>query len=173
MPTVNGLGAAGSLLDRQLDQLADTAKRMQTRGEQAAARAMQAAVAANLGGNPIVMRGVGKFGARVGVRVSTLGGQMSGPGFIAAGGSTVVVRMTGPAHLLERDTNRHPVGTGALGDAHGHRMRMPDGRWVTGPFTAGGSEGKYPFRRGVEEARPVLARVLQAEVNAAARSIFR
>lgn len=173
MPTVHGLGAAGRLLDRQFDELANRAKRIQTRGEQAAARAVQAAVAANLGGNPIVMRGVGQYGARVGVTVSTLAGRISGPGFVAAGDSTVVVRMTGPAHLIERDTNRHPVGTGALGDAHGHRMRMPDGRWATGPFTAGGSEGKHPFGRGVEEARPVLAAVLQAEVNAAARAIFK
>lgn len=134
-------------------------------GNVEAGRMVAGSVAAFLGGPRIRLRGVGKAGATVGVQ--TQGGRAS------SGAEGAIVRMTGPAQFIERDTPKHLVGTEGNGDDFGSHMAMPDGRWATGPFMAGGSTGRHPFQRGVESATPAVPQVYRRGVQGALRRTFK
>lgn len=152
---VHSFGQAGASIHRRCSKLAKELPIVEKAGQVAVGEAIVGAVSANMGGKSIVLSGVGKHGAKVAVKAVHIGAE-------------TIVRMTGPAHFVERDTNPHPVGTGAVSEAQGHRMHMPDGRWATGPFIAGGSQGKHVFARGVDEVRPVAPKIYEKGVRVAA-----
>lgn len=152
---VKSFAQAGSAIHKRTTKLAKDLPIVRDAGNVAVGAAIVGAVSANMGEKTIFLRGVGKAGAKVSVT--------SAP--TPAG---TIVKMTGPAHFIERDTSRHMVGTGALGDNFGMAMHMPDGRWATGPFMAGGSQGRHPFERGVDEVRPVAPKIYDKGVRVAA-----
>jgi hypothetical protein len=177
----------GKVIAKQTAEFSSDMVTLEASGNRTVAAAVVSAVAANLGGVSIIMSGVGKNGRRVGV-VATPGTQKS-----------MVVKMTGPAHLIERDTDPHLImgkGVGRLGKGKGSRSKeakykakqelydvlfggastvpMRVGRdWRMGPFQHPGTTGKHPFERGVNVVRPTAPRVYQRGVNVAMRKAFR
>lgn len=117
------------------------------------------------------LRGVGKNGARVGVRVTQ---QRS---------DTALVQATGPLHLIERDTSAHLIprttgvrrrrtAAGRLSHKRestgrvlsGRKLLVINGSVVTGPVLHPGTKGKHPFDIGYVAA--------EGAALAAATSIF-
>lgn len=88
------------------------------------------------------LRGVGRKGAKVGVRYD-FGGQ-----------KTALVRATGPFHLLERDTRAHrePKIRGARARK---RILVIPGVGVRAWANHPGSKGKHPWEKGVIAAVPI------------------
>ena len=94
---------------------------------------------------------VGKRGARVGVRYDLRSDDIA------------VVRMTGPAHLIERDTKEHRIPREFRGRGRGRarnkkRIVIP-GVGVRMSAEHPGTKGKFPFAKGVEAAKPEVAKV--------------
>lgn len=114
--------------------------------------------------------------------------------------NTVIVKMTGPAQLIENDTKAHTIlgsKVGRLGKGKGSRSKAAKyaakqelynalfggtggGRlhigtgddWVTGPIQHPGTKGKHPFRKGVETVRPEAPRIYDKGVVIALRRSF-
>lgn len=88
------------------------------------------------------LSGVGKSGARVGVRYQRMGRD------------AFLVKMTGPAHLIERDTDPHTIGPKRS------RQRKAKGRRtavaLNGEFRAvvrhPGTRGQHPWEKGVKRS---------------------
>jgi hypothetical protein len=123
--------------------------------------ALAALVAAGVHG--FRLRGVGHAGARLGVVNKTFG---------AGSGLTAAVHATGPWQFIERDTPRHEVGARAADRGDQPRLNFGNGEWATGPFMAGGSTGKHPWRLGTGHAKGRVAKLYEKEVGAAIRRAF-
>lgn len=113
-------------------------------GVEAAALAVKTAVLAELGG-VTRLSGVGRKGAKIGVRYDVRG----------AANPTALVRATGPFHLIERDTKPHTIPKRR---GKSNRLRLGD-RWVTGPIQHPGTRGKHPWARGTAFARSITREV--------------
>lgn len=164
---VNSFRAAGFEIAKRADKFGDEMPKVRIAGNRAVGVAVVGAVAKNMGGKSVFLSGVP---AKVGVAMAP------------SPKDGVVVKMTGPAPLLEFDTPRHLVGTGyqtrtrnrkdgstSVSDTEtSTRMRMPDGRWATGPFMAGGSTGQHNFRDGVAEVEPTATGIYNKGVRVAA-----
>lgn len=78
-----------------------------------------------------------------------------------------IIQATGPFHLWERDTKKHPVPT--RGRKKGARRmlvgQLGSNDWFSAtkenPVWVGGSKGKHTFALGAEAARPKLKTVMQ------------
>lgn len=97
---------------------------------------------------------VGKRGQRVGVRYD-----LRKP-------TEAVVRMTGPAHILERDTKAHRIPRESRGRGRGRtrnvkRLSIP-GIGVRMSAQHPGTKGKHPWEKGVTAALPKLGDVAAA-----------
>lgn len=103
------------------------------------------------------LQGVGKKGAKVGVRYTVAGTDHP----------TALVRATGPFHLIESDTKPHDIkakkkqainipGIGARASAH----------------NTGGSRGKHPWAKGVDRAIPLVPELMFAEQVKSLRRFF-
>lgn len=163
--------ACGVEISQRAGKLAHELPEVEQGGQAAVGAAVVAAVARNMGGQSVFMSGVGEAGAKVDVRFKQIGRDAS-------------VYMTGPAHLLERDSEDHEVGTGfntkvrvnksgevrisESDSGRGDKMEMPDGRWATGPFRVRGSKGRHMFRDGVKEVEPVQTAIYEKGVRVAA-----
>lgn len=100
---------------------------------------------------------VGKRGAKVGVR------------YDLRSDTEAIVRMTGPAQLIERDTKAHRIPRGTVGQ--GRRQRANTKRivipnvgvrmWAQHP----GTKGKHPWEKGLQASLPDVR-------NAAGRYYF-
>lgn len=109
-------------------------------------------------GGDLRLSGVGrKGGAKIGASYKAASARINSHALLFA---------TGPAHLVERDTRVHSVGTG------GKRrksdvivMQLPNGDWATGPWFTGGSKGQKPFERGIEAVEPFVAQIMLAETR--------
>lgn len=127
------------------------------------------------------LSGVGKRGARVGVKYT-------------AGGATAYVQATGPLHLVERDTKGgytipRTVGTRRTRTASGRLSRKREetgrnfsgrkvlffnGRYVTGPIVRKrGTRGRHPFERGVNRYERENFTAAVAGLSGEIRSIFK
>lgn len=87
------------------------------------------------------LRGVGKRGAKVGVRYDVLGDK-------------ALVRATGPFHLLERDTKAHQIPK-VRGARARKRVVVIPGVGVRAWANHPGTKGKHPWAKGVAAAIPV------------------
>lgn len=130
------------------------------------------------------LRGVGKKGAKLGVRynVGTYNGEAKS-----------LVYVTGPWHLIERDTRAHiiPALKGQKSSQRG-AQRATKGR-MYGPAFGGvkakpqvivigknvramafhpGTQGKHPFDKGVLASRAAVKRLWEGKANLAIRRIF-
>lgn len=107
---------------------------------------------------------VGKGGAKVGVRYDLEP-------------KKAVVRMTGPAHLLENPTKKHRIPRGTAG--RGKRQRANKKviyipgigvrAWAEHP----GTEGKKPWARGLAHAKPRLDGIGGKVMSDTVRKVFR
>lgn len=87
------------------------------------------------------LRGVGKRGAKIGVRYDTIGDK-------------ALVRATGPFHLLERDTKAHTIPK-TRGARARKRVVVIPGVGVRAYANHPGSKGKHPWEKGVVAAIPI------------------
>lgn len=88
------------------------------------------------------LRGVGKKGAKVGVR------------YDFGGRSTALVRATGPFQLIERDTKAHRIPKERGARARKRVVVIPGvgvRAWADHP----GTKGKHPWAKGVVAAIPI------------------
>ncbi len=87
---------------------------------------------------------------------------------VEGGGSNTVaaIKATGPWALIERDVKRHEVGV------HGQILALPDGGFAYGPFMAGGSRGKHPWKIGTKRAQPKVAKLYDRELRDHIRKNF-
>ncbi len=119
------------------------------------------ASAAAVTGGSLRLRGVkgkrGGRGARLGVTYKVEGSGST---------TTAIVKAVGPWALIERDVKAHDVGV------RGQVLILPDGGFATGPFIAGGSRGKHPWKKGTAVAQPKVARLYDREVKAHIRKNF-
>lgn len=188
MTTVHGFAQLGNTIGRQVESFSKNIRSVEVAGTKDVAATVVAAVTAHLGGNPITLRNVGK-GAKVGV--------IARPDFNH--GQSMVVKMTGPAHLIERSIKPHTIlgrSVGRLGKGKGSRSAAAKhaakqalydalfggtggghmkigGEWRTGPFQHPGvKDGKHPFERGVREVEPEAVRIYDRGVQVALRRSF-
>ncbi|MCA1569785.1 MAG: hypothetical protein LC798_05570 [Chloroflexi bacterium] len=101
------------------------------------------------------LRGVGRKGARVGVRFDMRG-------------DDAVVKATGPLHLLERDTKAHTIKPKRAPKGRGGGIVMPDGS-VRRSARHPGTKGQHPFERGMEAGRDKAARTIKNATTDALR----
>jgi hypothetical protein len=87
------------------------------------------------------LRGVGKKGAKVGVRYDVAG-------------NTALVRATGPFQLIERDTKDHRIPK-MRGSRAKKRVVVIPGVGVRAWANHPGTKGKHPWEKGVIAAVPV------------------
>jgi hypothetical protein len=127
---------------------------LERRTVQIAALAVKTSVTAQMAAAGVQngkLRGVGKKGAKVGVRYDLLG-------------NTALVRATGPFHLLERDTKPHRIGqqkslsglplVNASGQDIRKRYAVIPGVGVRAWANHPGTKGKHPWEKGVIGAVP-------------------
>jgi len=108
------------------------------------------------------MSGVGKKGAKVGVRYDVLG--FANP--------TARVYATGPLHIVERGTKAHRIPKQRGARARKRLLVIPGvgvRLWANHP----GTKGKHPWERGVAAATPAVPRIYQAELIKAVKATFR
>lgn len=105
------------------------------------------------------LRGVGKRGAKIGVRYDIKGTQ----------NPTALVRATGPFQLIERDTKAHKIepkkrrsGKRAIVTPQGPRA------WAFHP----GTKGKHPWEKGVQLAIPKVRTTMVSEQAKSLRRFF-
>lgn len=108
---------------------------------------------------------VGKRGAKVGVRYDTQGPRRA------------VVRMTGPAHLLENPTKAHripkeTVGRGSRKRANKKQIYIP-GVGVRASANHRGTKGKQPWAKGIRAGIPHLDTVGGKILKDTMRQVFR
>lgn len=87
------------------------------------------------------LRGVGKKGAKIGVRYDVTG-------------KTALVRATGPFHLIERDNKDHRTPK-VRGSRARKRVVVIPGVGVRAFANVKGTKGKHPWAKGVIVAVPV------------------
>lgn len=159
--TVRGLDGLGRSIAKSCAQFSTELPVIEKAGTKAVGASVVAAVAANLGGPRIRLSGVGKKGANVSVVAFPRG-------------DTVVVKMNGPAHLIERDTKAHQIPKTRKRSRRGRPNALRIGnQWVTGPISHPGTEGKHPFERGVNTARVLAPKVYQRGVQVGLRKAFK
>lgn len=107
---------------------------------------------------------VGRKGARVGVRYTLAG-------------NTAVVKMTGPAQLIERDTKAHRIPRATVG--RGRRQRantkvvVIPGVGVRASAAHPGTRGKHPWEKGLRAALPAIPKAAADAYFAPLRQVFR
>lgn len=122
-----------------------------------AALLVKTSVLGELGGRTR-LRGVGKKGAKIGVRYDIKG----------TGNPTALVRATGPFHLIERDTRPHDVSPKGKRKA----INIPGIGPKAYATRAGGSKGRHPWEKGVNRALPIIPRVMMEEQSRSLRRFF-
>lgn len=135
-------------MHRTADGMRRAPQQITTRAAQAVKRSAQTqlAIAAPRG-----RLNVGKRGAKVGVR------------YDLRSDTEAVVRMTGPAHLLERDTKAHRIPREKVG--RGRRQRTNTKRIVipnVGVRMSAqhpGTKGKHPWEKGLRASIPEVRQV--------------
>lgn len=98
------------------------------------------------------MRGVGAKGAKVSVRFDVL-----------PRGQAAIVYARGPFHLIERDTKPHEIKPKRRGRGRKRAVITPYGPRARVEHP--GTKGRHPFERGVDIARPAVARIVHTGVT--------
>lgn len=139
----------------------------------AAALATKKAILVN---TPARMSGVGKKGAKLGVRYKV--GQYDD-------GAKALIFATGPFHLIERDTRPHPIPRlkvsgkskaarpmfgPAFGGLNAKKLKTPYG--IRSTVWHPGTKGQHPFERSVAEIAPVLPRIYFAALTSHYAAVF-
>lgn len=123
-------------------------------GVRKAALLVKTSVVSEMGGVKS-LRGVGRKGARIGVRFDVKG----------TGNPTALVRATGPFHLLERDTKPHEI-------TPKRKQALKIGRGFASSVWHPGTRGKHPWEKGINHAKPLVPRVMADEQFRSLRRFF-
>lgn len=140
-------------LARKLLRAADGVTKAKTDGVKKSAAIVKGFVVGELHG-VTRLRGVGRKGARIGVRYVVTPDKAT-------------VGMTGPAQLIERDTKPHEIRPGRAKALH---LASGDARALVAHHP--GTHGKHPFQHGVEKATPLLPRLMLEEQAQSLKKIF-
>lgn len=105
------------------------------------------------------LRGVGKRGAKVGVRYDLKA-------------NSAYVRATGPLHLLERNTKAHRIPRQRKTTRAKKRLLVIPGVGVRAFADHPGTRGKHPWAKGVAAARPVQERAHREALGDALRKAY-
>lgn len=130
-------------------------------GTKAALDLVKASVLAELGGKT-TLRGVGKRGARIGVKTTVTGG---------AGTALGEATATGPMQLVERDTRAHRIPK-VRGARARKRIIVIPGYGPKAYANHPGTKGKHPWEKGVAHAVPLLDDAYGKGVVAAFAAVF-
>lgn len=106
------------------------------------------------------LRGVGKKGAKIGVR------------YDFGGRTTALVRATGPFHLIERTNKAHLIPKQRGARARKRIVVIP-GVGVRAYANHPGSKGKHPWAKGVVAAIPVQQKAQGLALAAALRKAYK
>lgn len=107
------------------------------------------------------LQGVGKKGARIGVRYDTTTDK-----------SSVVVRATGPFHLIESDTKAHQIPKQRGARARKRYVNIP-GVGVRASANHPGTKGKHPWEKGVKAALPIQERAHGVALHQTLSGVYR
>jgi hypothetical protein len=99
-------------------------------------------------GGDLVLSGVGKKGAKIGVNYKVTG-------------KTAIVAAYGPVPLIEGPTKGHDIPKVRKRGQRKSNILIINGNVITGPVHHPGTKGKHPWRKGVELARPGIDRILR------------
>ncbi len=187
-----GISATPAQLLAKMDKFAGAAPKANRAATLQAADLVKTATLAHLRtatGGDLILSGVGKKGAKLGVRYN-IQGDIS---------ANAVVRATGPVQIVENRTHAHVIGPKGLkggkrakrGAANrtgmGQRQRAIDegtaiygrgdvlkigDRYVRYAYHPG-TAGKHPWEKGVKEATPKTSAVFQRAYHAALAEAFR
>lgn len=105
------------------------------------------------------LRGVGKRGAKIGVRYDVAGAK-------------ALVRATGPFQLIERDTKAHRIPK-VRGARARKRLVVIPGVGVRAWAQSPGTKGKHPWEKGVVAAIPIQHKAQQIALLQSLRKVFR
>ena len=111
---------------------------------------------------PARLRGAGKRGAKLTVRYNE---------GVYPDGAKSLVYVTGPAQLIERDTQPHLIPR-QRGARARQRYAVIPGVGVRAFANHPGTKGKHPWAKGVEAAMPRVRRVFEVKADLALRRIF-
>lgn len=102
------------------------------------------------------MSGVGKSGARIGVRVHD----------VRATGSkaTALLLATGPVHLIERETMPHDVDPTPRSANAVEALQLPDGG-IRHSVPHPGTRGQAPWEKGIEASTPPAVKELRKSMR--------
>jgi hypothetical protein len=151
--TSRSWGELAGKMQRAAVGVADVPREATGRASLVAKRALEAAA-------PKRLRGVGKKGAKLGVRYN-VGNYPSG--------AQSLIYATGPWQLIEADTRPHRIPR-----QRGRRRRyvVIPGVGVRASAQHPGTKGKHPWEKTTTALRPVLPRIYEAEVVSAFRKVF-
>lgn len=143
------------------EKMAKEIKNLEQNGLRLAARIIKDSVRAEMataGAANGRLRGVGKRGARIGVRDDIRG-------------NTALVRATGPFHLLESDTKAHriPKQRGARAKK---RVVVIPGVGVRAYAQSPGTKGKHPWAKGVTAGIPLAGKADQIALTKSLGKVF-
>lgn len=120
-------------------------------------RAMRDEVRAATGGDMKLSGGPGRKPKRVGAKYTVKG--TTNP--------SAVVKATGPAQLIERDTKAHKIAPRRRrGQAKARALRLADGRFAAS-VQHPGTRGKRPYEKGYLRSRDATGPIFDREVQAA------
>lgn len=105
------------------------------------------------------LRGVGKKGAKIGVRYDIAGKRS-------------LVRATGPFHLLERPTKAHRTPKEAKSGRAKRKVVNIPGVGVRAWANVAGTKGKYPWAKGVAAAMPIQNKAQGLALHQAVRKAY-
>lgn len=131
-------------------------------GAQAYKRVIESEIRQVVGAD-LRMSGVGKNGARVGVRYDVRDDNH---------GSTALIKAMGPLHLVERDTKAHLIESTRADWDDDAALLLPDGNFRRA-VPHRGTKGRHPFAKGVTKGKPAAGRAMKTPMVAAARKGIR
>lgn len=177
---------------RQMSTLANRMERNVAGSVGKAALVLKTSVQANLRtavGSDLRMSGVGRRGAKVGVRYDVKGQR----------NPTALLRATGPVPLVERNTSPHTILPRGVGRVQGRRTKLARqaarqnlyDALFAGTVGAGvrplalgngrfayrvshpGTRGKQPFEKGIERATPAAQKILRNATTKSLAEVFK
>lgn len=159
MGTSKSFGEFAHKLTNLQDNLEDVPKR----GVSASALHIKRQVMQRLGssGAPVLLRGVGKKGVKVGVRYDV-------KTFTA--NTTALITATGPFQLVERDTKAHAMPRQRK-RGRKRALKIP-GVGFRASARHPGTKGKHPFAKGVQDAMPKVRKEFNEAVSDSITKVF-
>ena len=154
-----GVSNSPAELRRKLDRLGDDYKDLPLSLVKESSLIVKLAVTRRA---PARLSGVGKRGAKLGVRYNVAGSGDDAKSLIFA---------TGPFHLIERNTKSHRIPK-QRGRRARQRYAVIPGVGVRAYANHPGTKGQHPWEKGVDDAAPAVRKLLGTRSALVLRRIF-